>query len=131
MGDERVQAGDDLGDMGQVARIVEAAIEVGEAQRAGDDGVERENLAQRTPAVRRLERGPLDDVVGLLPREAGPSTDWANRAEKELARGNKTAAANYFEKAGEAAQREGSTGTAKSYNMRAYSIRKSFTLNDR
>src|SRR5438034_4760217 len=69
--DERVEARDHLGDVGQVTRVVEAGVEVGEAQRAGDGRLERERLAQRPALVRGRERRSLHDLVGLLPRETG------------------------------------------------------------
>src|SRR5439155_4594687 len=69
--DERVEARDDLGDVGKVAGVIEARVQIGKAERAGDGRLEREQLAQRPALVRGGHRRSLHDVVGLLPWEAG------------------------------------------------------------
>ena len=86
--EQGVEARDHLGDVGQVQRIVEAGVEVGEAQRARDGRLEGEQLAQRAPLVGGGERGALDDRVRLLPGEARPARPArAGRATRRGARG--------------------------------------------
>ena len=56
-----VEAGDDLGHVAKQRGVVEAGVEVGERQLLGDDGVGREQVAQRPPLVGGPQGGALDD----------------------------------------------------------------------
>src|SRR6185369_7265643 len=62
-GDQRIEPRDHHRHMAQVAGVVEARVELGEAERAGDDRLERQQLAQRAALVRGRQRGALDHLV--------------------------------------------------------------------
>ena len=52
--------------------IVETGRDLGGRQDARDIGVGLDQLAQLSPLVRGAQRGPLDDPVGVLARQARP-----------------------------------------------------------
>jgi hypothetical protein len=54
---------------------------------------------------------------------------WARRAEEKEARGDRLGAADDYERAGVAAQREGNSKMGETYTMHAYQLRKFTPLN--
>src|SRR4029450_5985527 len=57
------EAGDDRRHVAQEAAIVEAGVELGQRQAAGDDRLERKEIPQRAPFVGGLEGDSLDEGV--------------------------------------------------------------------
>ena len=66
---EAVEPGDDLGDVAQERRVVEAGVELGERQPLGDGRIDGQQVAQRGALVGRAQRRALDDRVRLLARQ--------------------------------------------------------------
>src|SRR5262245_12523391 len=67
---QAVESGDDRWDVLEERGIVEAGVEIGEAELGGDRRVDREQVAEGPALVGCAEGGPLDDRVRLLTREA-------------------------------------------------------------
>src|SRR5438309_12051451 len=67
--DERVEAGHDRRDVAQERGVIEARVELGEAEPLRDDRIDREQVAERAALVRRAQRAALDDRVCLVARQ--------------------------------------------------------------
>ena len=69
-----------VGDVAKVGGVVEARVEVGQAERFATVGVDREQVAQRAALVGGAERGALDDRVGGLAAEPATLDERAEDA---------------------------------------------------
>jgi hypothetical protein len=66
LGLQAIESGDDGGNVAEEGGIIEARVELAEAQLLGDRRIDGEKLPQRATLVGGTQGGSLDDSVGLL-----------------------------------------------------------------
>jgi hypothetical protein len=66
LGLQGVESGDDGGDVAEMGGVVEAGVEIGQAEALGDLRIEGEEVAQGRALVSCAERRSLDDRVRRL-----------------------------------------------------------------
>src|SRR5260221_4770229 len=82
--DQGVEAGDDGRHVTEKPAVVETGVQLGEREGPGDDWLERQEVAQRTPFVGGLERDPLHDRVRVVAAEPASNDERGQDARRGM-----------------------------------------------